>query len=334
MSTTEIDEPLIQAAGLMKIFQAAGLEQVALQGLDLEVQRGEWVALVGPSGAGKSTLLNILAGLDRPSAGRLVVNGRDLLHATFAELTAYRATQVGVVWQQTAANLVPYLSARENVALLLSLAGQGRRAALHEADALLAAVGVAEHARRRPARLSGGQQQRVAIACALARRPAILLGDELTGELDWATSVQILDLLRELRAQRGLTILLVTHDPRVAAAADRVVEIRDGRTSSEALQSAGVTAQQTAGEALAVLDRSGRLQLSAEQRGLAGLGRRVRVDRIDGGLLIRPAEGEPGVTLPTAELPPPDAATLYNDQPQPLSSRWPWRPWRRGGRDD
>jgi peptide/nickel transport system ATP-binding protein len=327
-----IDEPLIQAAGLVKIFQAAGLEQVALQGLDLQVQRGEWVALVGPSGAGKSTLLNILAGLDRPSAGRLVVNGRDLLSASAAELTTYRATQVGMVWQQTAANLVPYLSARENVALLLSLAGQGRSAALQEADRLLASVGMAEHARRRPARLSGGQQQRVAIACALASRPAILLGDELTGELDWSTSAQILALLRELRAQRELTILLVTHDDRVAAAADRVVEIRDGRTSSEALQGERTASQQTAGEALAVLDRAGRLQLSAEQRGLAGLGRRVRVETVAGGLLIRPGEDEPSALTPAAEQSPPDAATLYAEEtPTPPQRRRSF--WRRGGRD-
>jgi ABC-type lipoprotein export system ATPase subunit len=324
---------LIQAAGLVKIFQAAGLEQVALQGLDLEVRRGEWVALVGPSGAGKSTLLSMLAGLDRPSAGRLIVGGHDLLSATPAALTAYRATQVGVVWQQTTANLIPYLSARENVALLLSLAGRMRRAALREADALLAGVGMSAHAHRRPAQLSGGQQQRVAIACALARRPAILLGDELTGELDWATSAQILDLLRALRRERDLTILLVTHDERVAAAADRVVEIRDGRTSSEALSDAGQTpTQQTTGEALAVLDRAGRLQLSIEQRELARLHRRVRVEAVSGGLLIRPGDDGPEATTHPTELPPIDAAALYSAE-DPAPRQRSWQPWRRGGRN-
>lgn len=299
--------PLIRAVGLVKIYKAAGLEQVALQGLDLEVGRGEWVALVGPSGAGKSTLLNLLAGLERPSAGRLLVSGRDLLTIGQAELTAYRATQVGLVWQQTAANLLPYLSARGNVELLLRLAGVkgvGARAA-----ELLEAVGLAAQAGRKPALLSGGEQQRAALACALARGPAILLGDELTGELDRGTADDILALLRDLRARYGLTIVLVTHDPRVAAAADRVVEIRDGRTSTEA-QSDGAAA---AGEALAVLDRAGRLQLSAEQRELAGLGRRVRVEPVAGGLLISPdGDGGEGAPAPQAPF---DPAALYEDEP-------------------
>jgi len=132
--------PLIQAGGLVKIYQVAGLEQVALQGLDLEVAQGEWIALVGPSGAGKSTLLSILAGLDQPSAGRLTVSGCDLLRATAAELTAYRAVQVGVVWQQTTANLLPYLSAHANVTLLLALSGVQQRQAQQRADELLASA--------------------------------------------------------------------------------------------------------------------------------------------------------------------------------------------------
>jgi len=308
--------PLIQAGGLVKIYQVAGLEQVALQGLDLEVAQGEWIALVGPSGAGKSTLLSILAGLDQPSAGRLTVSGCDLLRATAAELTAYRAVQVGVVWQQTTANLLPYLSARANVTLLLALSGVPQRQAQQRADELLAAVGMAAHARRRPVHLSGGQQQRVALACALARRPAILLGDELTGELDWATAAQLLALLHDLRARYGLTIVLVTHDPRVAAHADRVVEIRDGRTSTEALQTQVQTSSEPApgaAEALAVLDQAGRLQLSAAQRTWAGFGRRVRVEPVADGLLIRP-ETDAGPTGMTDEAVF-DPRHLYADEP-------------------
>ncbi|HEX9440743.1 MAG TPA: ATP-binding cassette domain-containing protein, partial [Roseiflexaceae bacterium] len=168
--TERNDEHFISASGLVKIFQVVGLEVVALQGLDLEVARGEILALVGPSGSGKSTLLNALGGLDRPSAGRLEVDGQNLLKLSQAELTAYRREQVGFIWQQTARNLLPYLSARHNVELLMTLAGRGWRARRAWANELLAAVGMTEYANQKPPQLSGGQQQRVAIACALANR--------------------------------------------------------------------------------------------------------------------------------------------------------------------
>src|SRR5262245_28541962 len=179
--TEQNNEHFISASGLVKIFQVAGLEVVALQGLDLEVARGEILALVGPSGSGKSTLLNALGGLDRPSAGRLEVDGQNLLKLSQAELTSYRREQVGFVWQQTARNLLPYLTARQNVELLMTLAGRGWRARRAWAGELLEAVGMSEYAGQRPPQLSGGQQQRVAIACALANKPQILLADEPTG---------------------------------------------------------------------------------------------------------------------------------------------------------
>ena len=157
------NQPFIQASGLVKLYKAAGIEAVALQGLDFEAQRGEFVALVGPSGSGKSTLLSALGGLDRPDAGRLVVGGVDLLALTPAQLTDYRRTQVGFVWQQTARNLLPYLSARRNVELLRALGGP-TKADRPDPDELLAAVGMTEHADRTLERLSGGQQQRVALA--------------------------------------------------------------------------------------------------------------------------------------------------------------------------
>lgn len=315
--------PLIVCSGLVKIFRVADLEVVALQGLDLEVARGEMLALVGPSGSGKSTLLSALGGLDQPSAGRLEVAGQNLLQLSASELTTYRRRQVGFVWQQTTRNLLPYLTARENIELLMTLAGTGGRERRARVDELLAAVGMSDYAHQKPPQLSGGQQQRIAIACALANMPAILLGDELTGEVDWPTAQMILALLRDLRERYGLTIVLVTHDPRVAAQVDRVVAIRDGRTSSETIHTPDVptvadtahtthrTAQLVQREELVVLDKAGRLQLPGDQRALAGIGRRARVELVDGGILIRPVDDE-RTDLTTIDGETVQAAALYH----------------------
>ena len=330
------DEHFIVASGLVKIYQVAGLEVVALQGLDIEIARGEMLALVGPSGSGKSTFLSALGGLDRPSAGRLEVDGQNLLKMGQAELTAYRREQVGFVWQQTTRNLLPYLTARENVELLMTLAGQGARARRAWASELLDAVGMGEQAGQKPGQLSGGQQQRVAIACALANKPKILLADEPTGEVDWPTAQMILRLLHDLRDRYGLTIVLVTHDPRVAEQADRVIAIRDGRTSTETVRTTDdrervgeaaapmVGGQRSVVEELVVLDSAGRLQLPGDQRALAGIGRRAKIELVDGGILIRPTdEDRADVAAPPApaggdDL---DHLSLYSAEPPPAAKR-------------
>jgi peptide/nickel transport system ATP-binding protein len=334
------DEHFIVASGLVKIFQVADLEVVALQGLDIEIARGEMLALVGPSGSGKSTFLSALGGLDRPSAGQLQVGGQNLLKLSQNELTAYRRERVGFVWQQTTRNLLPYLTARENVELLMTLAGRGIRERRAWTDELLEAVGMTEYASQKPAQLSGGQQQRVAIACALANRPTILLADEPTGEVDWPTAQMILKLLHDLRDRYGLTIVLVTHDPRVAQQADRVVAIRDGRTSTETIrvydrETGRPGDQEMVGDTtsphlpaslsprltqeLVVLDSAGRLQLPGDQRSLAGIGRRARVELVDGGILIRPIDDDRAEPVPAASEDTADAAyrSLYSAAPPP-----------------
>lgn len=327
MNTTD---HIIHASGLVKIYKVAELEVVALQGLDLEVARGEFLALVGPSGSGKSTLLNAIGGLDRPSAGQLIVDGLDLTTLTPAQLSAYRRERVGFIWQQTTRNLLPYLSARENIELLMTFAGRGGRERRAWADELLEAVGIAEKASTPITQLSGGQQQRVALACALANRPRILLGDEPTGEVDWDTAQRVLALLRDLRTRYGLTVVLVTHDPRVAEQADRVIAIRDGRTSTETRRddgkalgdgiSAARSARARAAEELVVVDRAGRLQIPGDQRALAGIGRRARVELVDGGVLIRPVEDD-RIAIPTEETTGDQHHHyLYEDDVSPVTS--------------
>lgn len=273
-------ETYISARNLVRIFRSEDVETFALQGLDLTVHRGEMVALVGPSGAGKSTFLNLLSALDRPDAGTLQVGALDIVAATDRQRAEYRRAQVGFLWQQTTRNLVPGLTARENVALPALLAGATPLSAYEQADELLAAVEMSEHAQRDPLRMSGGQQQRIAIATALSCRPPLLLADEPTGEVDWASAQRILALLQQLRRQYALTIVLVTHDPRVADAADRTVAIRDGRTSTEI----GADDIETV-----VVDAAGRLQLPLELRQRIGLDTRATVAVEDGTIVIRPA---------------------------------------------
>jgi putative ABC transport system ATP-binding protein len=221
---------VLEARCLAKTYDTGGVEVDALRGADLTVERGEFVAIMGPSGCGKSTLLNLLAGLDRPTAGEVWLDGERIDQLSETELARRRRRKIGFVFQFF--NLVPTLSAVENVELPLLLVGRRRREARRAADELLSDLGIADKRAVAPVLLSGGQQQRVALARALANRPAIVLGDEPTGNLDTAATREVLELLRAARG-RGQTLLIVTHDARVAAAADRIVNLRDGRVADE-----------------------------------------------------------------------------------------------------
>ncbi len=272
--------PVIRCEGLVKIYKTADLEVVALQGLDLEVEQGDMVAVVGASGSGKSTLLNILAGLDLPSAGKAMVAGHDLLGMRSRERTMYRRTAVGFVWQQTARNLLPYLTAARNIELPLALAGASRRNRRARVAELLEMMGLSDRADHYPRQLSGGQQQRVAIAVALANRPLVILADEPTGELDTATSAEVLAALRHVNEETGVTGFIVTHDPVVSESVARTVRIRDGRISTETLRRAAYThleGHHVVAEEFAVLDRAGRLQLPVDYVEALRLSKRVRL---------------------------------------------------------
>ncbi|MFD5570868.1 ABC transporter ATP-binding protein [Streptomyces cadmiisoli] len=278
-------DALISCDRLVRVFSTDGVEVQALQGLDLLVREGELMALVGASGSGKSTLMNILAGLDTPTAGAARVAGRDLLAMTAGDRLAYRREVVGFVWQQTSRNLLPQLSAAQNVALPMQLAG-GRRIRRRDRSErtleLLELLDVADCRDRRPHQMSGGQQQRVAIAVALANKPAVLLADEPTGELDSHTAEQVFAAFRTANERLGTTIVIVTHDQAVAGEVRRTVAIRDGRTSTEVLrrsQRDAATGHETVvAREYAMLDRAGRLQLPAEYTRALGMHDRVALE--------------------------------------------------------
>jgi ABC-type lipoprotein export system ATPase subunit len=265
---------MILCENLVKIYKTKDIEVVALQGLDLIVEEGELMAIIGNSGSGKSTLLNMLGGLDRPSAGKLLVDGKDLLKFNDKLLYKYKRETVGFVWQNNARNLIPYLTALENVELPMVFTGQARR---DKALELLDMVGLMHRKNSKLSQLSGGEQQRVAIAISLANNPRLLLADEPTGAVDSKTSNAILDLFRELNQNLGLTIVIVTHDRQLSKKVDRVVAIRDGRTSSEFIRKktyaeelAEIDTKTLKHEddethvELAVVDKSGRLQIPRE----------------------------------------------------------------------
>ena len=294
---------MVETKNLRKVYRTGDEKVVALDNIDLTIEQGQVCCILGTSGSGKSTLLNMLGGLDRPSAGQLFVDGKNLLKFTDKDYVDYKRSTVGFVWQNNARNLVPYLTAVQNVELPMLL--QGRKKRCERALELLDKVGLLKRKNSRLDQMSGGEQQRVAIAIALANNPKLLLADEPTGSVDTKTSNVILDIFKELNRTEGLTIVIVTHDVKLARHIDRVVAIRDGRTSSEIVrrrsykedlaeldaQSEAVGAVKTEAEndedftheELVVLDRAGRLQLPKDymdQMGLHG-GDRVKVE-LDG----------------------------------------------------
>ncbi len=256
--------PYVEANDLFKIYKPADLEVVALRGVDLEIAQAELVGIVGASGSGKTTLLNILAGLERPSAGRIRVGDRDLLDISDRELVAYRRQEVGFVWQATGRNLVPYLNVRDNIELPQAIAGAGRRQRRERAAELLDALQMSDKAARYPSELSGGEQQRVAIAVALANNPPLLLADEPTGELDTNMAEGVFRMLQRINQQFGVTVIIVTHYAGIAQWVDRVVRIRDGRIGSESYLRASYQGDRGSEEEYLVVDRAGRLQLPRE----------------------------------------------------------------------
>ncbi len=278
MIDVETAQADVECHDLVRIYATKGIEVQALQGLNLHMARGEMTALVGASGSGKSTLLNILSGIDTPTAGTAQVAGVELTNLRRGRRVAYQRHSVGFVWQQTSRNLLPFLTAEENVTLPLALSGAKHRRA--RARELLDLLGTSDLAARRPAELSGGQQQRVAVAVAIANSPRVLLADEPTGELDEDTSADVLNAIREVNEHTGITTLIVTHDPTVSEHVRRTVQIRDGRTSTEVLRRTERGEggnEEMFSEEFAVLDKAGRLQLPEEFITTLNMRERVRL---------------------------------------------------------
>jgi putative ABC transport system ATP-binding protein len=258
---------MITCEGLVKIYKTDEIEVVALQGLNIQIDAGELMAIIGNSGSGKSTLLNILGGLDRPSAGQVKVGDWDLLKITDKQIVDYKRHTVGFIWQNNARNLVAYLTALENVEMPMMLSGNYDPG---YAKQLLEWVGLSHRMNNKLQELSGGEQQRVAIAISLANRPRLLLADEPTGSVDTKTADMILSIFQRLNKELGVTIVIVTHDLSMAGKVGRVVAIRDGMTSSEFIarntsmtsidgMTGGLTNEDH--EEYVVLDPAGRLQV-------------------------------------------------------------------------
>lgn len=293
-------EAMIQADGLVKIYKSKLTEVLALQGLDLTVETGELTAIIGNSGSGKSTFLNMIGGLDRPSAGALSVAGSNLFTMTEKQLVRYKRDTVGFVWQNNGRNLLPYLTAVQNVMLPMRLSGRRRKRA--RALELLEMVGMSHRKNSRLTMLSGGEQQRIAIAIALANSPKLLLADEPTGSVDMATADYIFDVFTELN-KNGQTILIVTHDVALSKKVRRVVAIRDGKISSERvlkeayadrLKEAAVNwREEETQDEYAILDRAGRVQIPRELLNSLKLdGNKVKIEMKDGKVILSGSEKE------------------------------------------
>lgn len=299
MANEAMNQPMIECENLVKIYKTKDIEVLALQGLEVRIDKGELMAIIGNSGSGKSTFLNMIGGLDRPSAGRLIVDGKDLFKLNESELVDYKRKTVGFVWQNNARNLLPYLTAWQNVQMpmLFDSGAKKKQRALE----LLEMVGLSHRKNNRLNQLSGGEQQRIAIAIALANNPKILLADEPTGSVDVKTGAYILDMFRDINRNTDLTIVIVTHDRLLSKKVNRVVAIRDGKISSERLMKqsyrerlsdiSAFTEETEVQDEFAILDRAGRLQIPRdmlEQMKLAG--NKVRMELVDGKIIIENPE--------------------------------------------
>ncbi len=303
-SSVDANHPaMIECENLVKIYKTRDIEVLALQGLELRVETGELMAIIGNSGSGKSTFLNMVGGLDRPSAGRLMVDGKDLFKLSDRQLVDYKRRTVGFVWQNNARNLLPYLSAWQNVQVPM-LFEKNEQKKKQRALELLELVGLGHKKHSRLTQLSGGEQQRVAIAIALANHPRLLLADEPTGSVDAKTGAYLLDVLRTINRDLGLTTVIVTHDPLLAKKVSRVVAIRDGKIASERIMKQSYrtrledidafTQTEDVQDEYAVLDRAGRLQIPREMLDqISHSGNRLRVTIQDGKIILdRPDQTE------------------------------------------
>jgi len=295
----------IECKQVVKAYKVDDHEIVALRGIDVSIERGEMVAIIGPSGAGKSSLLNLLGGLDTPTAGSLQMDGQVLLELKGQALAQYRLQQVGFVWQEVDRNLFNHRTALANVTLPMMLAGIAPSERRKRARELLGSVGLSDHLHKRPSQLSGGQQQRVAIAVALANQPGLLLADEPTGALDRESALAVMDLLMELRQRYGLTVLMVTHDMKMASYADRVLTLRDGALG-----------QNLSGDNHPHLDEDGRIELPQNARTSLSEATHIAVEVRPEGVLLRPefedsVEGDALLQLMLPQDAPPEKRNLF-----------------------
>lgn len=294
-----MSEPIIVCDNLVKIYKTEETEVMALQGLDLQIDEGELLAIIGNSGSGKSTLLNMLGGLDTPSAGKLFVDGKNLFKLSEHELNLYKRDTVGFVWQNNAKNLLPYLSALKNIQMPMLLGSEKEKKA--RALELLELVGLSHKKLMKPRTLSGGEQQRIAIAIALANQPKILLADEPTGSVDAKTGSYILDVFKEINRTYGTTIVIVTHDRALQKKVGRTVQIRDGKISSEFIMKESYkdriseidafTNDIQVHDEFAILDRANRIQIPNEMLTELGIqGNRVRLSLRENEIVISKPE--------------------------------------------
>lgn len=288
----------IRCDSLVKIYKSEDVEVMALQGLDLEIKKGELMAVIGKSGSGKSTLMNMIGGLERPSAGKLYIDGKDLFTLSDNEMVEYRNKTVGFVWQKSSRNLVPYMTAVENIEVPMYFTKKSPEEMRKKALELIEKVGMLHKKDSYPEQMSGGEQQRIAIAVALANEPDILLADEPTGAVDSKTSNKIQDLFCTLNKELGITIIIVTHDISLANKVNRVVMISDGKISTEKIMKekyrqamnlldGEFISGNESHEEYSVLDKAGRLQLNEEMLSAAGIdGNRVKVQVVDDKVVI------------------------------------------------